>query len=97
MTGLSEEGWNPTLLQSLSEMFFSTWTGIFSRKLMPRVPAHLHPAAPRNLCGHSARWELKQDGVSISNEFCISHGLNQSVPVEFLLVQQAQPICCLEL
>lgn len=33
-------------------------------------------------------------GAPISNGFCVSHGLSQSVPAELLSTQQAQSICC---
>lgn len=53
-------------------------------------------ADPQNtsLSAPNYSWEQKQDAVSVSKGFCGSHGLRLSVPAEFLLTQQAQPICC---
>lgn len=73
-------------------MLFSTWTGSFSRKLIPRVPACLHPLLlvirPQDKVG------AKQDGVPVSNGFCVSRQLRQPIPAELLSTQQARSICC---
>lgn len=45
------------------------------------------------LFGHRIKWEPNQDGVPVSDGFCSSHGLTQSVLAEFLLTWQVWSLC----
>lgn len=74
-------GWNPRSAAVPHTDVLVQLDRELRQKADPRVTA----VAPGDLSGHRTQWEPNHDGVPISNGFCASRGLSQSVQAALFL------------